>query len=804
MQHPPNSKTVQVQNPHLILNNQGQLLSSLPLTQDYHVLGRDPQQVDLVVPDTWSVVSRTQACLRRQGNDYTICDGDGTNPSSNKLFINNRVITPNDSYSLRNGDEVKIGQDSRNWVIISYYNPSNLEITSKPTQTSISLLNRSVVLGRDAGATLQLDAPTVSRRHAVIDQDSQGQYILHDHSSNGVFVNGQRVNGAAVLPQNCLIRIVPYSFKLQKDELILIDQGDHIRLDVEKVVKVVKNRKQESITILNEISLPIEPSQFVALVGGSGAGKSTLMRTLLGIEKTTSGTVYLNGEALHKNFNIYRTQIGYVPQQDIVHRDLTVREVLWFAAKLRLPPDINLGEIIDKTLGEIELSDRQNTLVRELSGGQLKRVSIGVELLADPKLFFLDEPTSGLDPGLDKKMMQLLKKLSSEGRTVVLVTHATTNINLCDRLAFLGKGGYLCYFGTPTGAMNFFNITTGDFADIYIQLESQEMVIQESKRFHNPNSKDYIKYVQSCLSQIPIPNENQLPQQVKAPIWRQLVILTQRYLKLILGDKVNLILALLTAPVGIGLITLALGNQDPLILPQVNLFNVAAKSAPLALKVLFVFTCASLWVGLSSSLQEIVKETPIYLRERLVNLRLISYLLSKVTVLGGLALLQSLLITLVILLGFKSPESHLMPWFLGAYITTFLTLFASFSLGLMISASVKNSTQANSALPIILLPQIIFSGVLFTIDNAGKYISWLMLSRWSIGGYGTLIGIKKMIEKAEKLNDFKVDLPFVDTNLVYDLSWRNLLVNWGVLGLHSGIYLAVAYIIQKRKDIQFK
>jgi ABC-type multidrug transport system permease subunit len=145
-----------------------------------------------------------------------------------------------------------------------------------------------------------------------------------------------------------------------------------------------------------------------------------------------------------------------------------------------------------------------------------------------------------------------------------------------------------------------------------------------------------------------------------------------------------------------------------------------------------------------------------------------------------------------------------MPWFLGAYVTTFLTLFASFSLGLMISASVKNSTQANSALPIILLPQIIFSGVLFTIDNAGKYISWLMLSRWSIGGYGTLIGIKTMIEKAEKLNDFKVDLPFVDTNLVYDLSWRNLLVNWGVLGLHSGMYLAVAYIIQKRKDIQFK
>jgi ABC-type transport system involved in multi-copper enzyme maturation permease subunit len=208
-----------------------------------------------------------------------------------------------------------------------------------------------------------------------------------------------------------------------------------------------------------------------------------------------------------------------------------------------------------------------------------------------------------------------------------------------------------------------------------------------------------------------------------------------------------------------------------------------------------------LWVGLSSSLQEIVKETPIYLRERLVNLRLISYLLSKVAVLGGLALGQSLLITLVICLGFKSPEAYLMSWFVGAYITTFLTLFASFSLGLMISASVKNSTQANSALPMILLPQIIFSGVLFTIENAGKYLSWLMLSRWSIGAYGTLIGIEKMLDKAQELNTLKADLPFQDPNHVYDLSLNNLLINWGVLGLHSLIYLLVAYIVQKRKDV---
>jgi ABC-type multidrug transport system ATPase subunit/pSer/pThr/pTyr-binding forkhead associated (FHA) protein/ABC-type multidrug transport system permease subunit len=795
-------KTVQIQDPYLIINNQGNILPSFLLTKDYHRLGRDSSQVDLLLPSAWTMISRVQACLRKEGNSYRIYDGDGTNPSSNKLFINNRVITPHNGHLLHDGDEIKIGQNSQNWITINYYNSSQITAFRKPQQKSLSLLNRSVVLGRDPTSTLPLDAPTISRRHAVIDKNSQGQYILHDYSSNGVFVNGQKVNGSAILTSGCQIRLAPYTFTLQKDDLVLVDQGEYVRLDVRDIVQVVYGKNKQPLTIINRVSFPVEPAQFIALVGGSGAGKSTLMQILLGMQKPRDGMVYLIGEDLRKNFNIYRQQIGYVPQTDIIHRDLTVKEVLYFAAKLRLPKDLEVEEVIAKTLEEIELSDRQNTLVKELSGGQIKRVSIGVELLADPKLFFLDEPTSGLDPGLDKKMMQLLKKLAQEGRTIVLVTHATQNIQLCDRLAFLGKGGYLCYFGTPAGAMKFFNITSGDFADIYIRLESQEAVIQASQRFHNPHSQDYKKYIQDCLHQPPAdtPNPYPTPQKAQAPLWRQMGILTQRYYRLILADKLSLIWALLTAPLGISLITLTLGKQAPLIIPESLNFNEVAKAAPLALKVLFVFTCASVWVGLSSSLQEIVKEIPIYLRERLVNLRLGAYLLSKVVVLGGLALVQSFLITLVIALRFASPESYLMPWFLGVYITTFLTLFASLNLGLMVSACVKNSSQANSILPIILLPQIIFSGVLFNIEKGANYLAWLMLSRWSIGAYGTLVGIEKFIKKAQEVNSYQAPLPFNDSQGVYDLSWQNLLINWGVLGVHSLCYLGITYLVQKRKD----
>ena len=213
----------------------------------------------------------------------------------------------------------------------------------------------------------------------------------------------------------------------------------------------------------------------MALVGGSGAGKSTLMKTLLGIEPTTSGTVFLNGDDLRRNFDLYRTQIGYVPQDDIVHADLTVEEVLTYACQLRLPPDTNISTVVDHTLEQIKLEHVRHTFIRDLSGGQRKRVSIGVELLADPKLFFLDEPTSGLDPGLDKEMMKLLRELADQGRTIILVTHATANLEVCNRIAFMGRGGRLCCLWLISQeALDFFEMPAVDFkyfADIYLKLD---------------------------------------------------------------------------------------------------------------------------------------------------------------------------------------------------------------------------------------------------------------------------------------------------------------------------------------------
>ncbi len=797
------SKTVLAHLPSIILrNNQGEILGPFELKKDIHRLGRNPEKADLIIPETknWMMVSGCQASFIKEGNDYRIYDGDQVKTSSNRLFLNNTLIKPNEGLLLEDGMEISIGMVVSNHIVITYSNPNNNQPLKPLTKTSVSLKQKSVVIGRDPQANLCLDAPTISRDHAIIDSNNQGQYILTDRSRNGVFVNGQKVTNQAILANGSTIRIGPYTLILQGDNLVIADTGDNIRLDAKNLHRVVKDKQGKKITLLTDISFPINPGQFVVIVGGSGAGKSTLMRTLLGLEPVDNGMVELNGEDLRKNINIYRNLIGYVPQYDIVHPNLTVKEVLYYAAKLRLPSDINIAQESEKVLKQIGLKERENTLVKNLSGGQLKRVSMGVELLADPKLFFLDEPTSGLDPGLDKKMMELLKDLSQEGRTIILVTHTTLNIHLCDRLVFLGKGGNLCYFGPPQEAITFFGLNNNNFADIYVHLEDKNKVEEEAERFKNDTSF-HEQYISQYLVQASTKSQKQSnPKKVKISFFQQSSILCQRYFQLLLRDPLNIGLSLVTAPLGIIAMRIALSDTIP--------FNLTDKNHPtfatLSLKVLFVFTCAAIWVGLASSLQEIIKEAKIYQRERLVNLGIGSYLASKLAILGILGFLQSLLISLTILVCFKAPESNQLAWLLGTEITLFLTLFSTISLGIMVSAFVKNITQANSSLPILLLPQIIFSGVLFTMTGIGKLLSWLMISRWSVGALGSLVDIPSMIPEAPPISPVNpnpvpitVDIP----TEVYAPNSNNLLTNWGFLLLHSLIYWGLTYILQKRKDI---
>ena len=290
------------------------------------------------------------------------------------------------------------------------------------------------------------------------------------------------------------------------------------------------------------------------------------------------------------------------------------------------------------------------------------------------------------------------------------------------------------------------------------------------------------------------------PQKVKISFFQQFSILSQRYFQLLIRDPLNIGLSLVTAPLGIIAMRIALSDKIP--------FNFTDENDPtfatLSLKVLFVFTCAAIWVGLASSLQEIIKEAKIYQRERLVNLENLPYLASKVGVLGILVFLQSLLISLTIFICFNSPESNLLAWVLGTEITIFLTSFSTISLGIMVSAFVNNITQANSSLPLLLLPQIIFSGVLFKMTGIGKLLSWLMISRWSVGALGSLVDIPSLIPEAQPISPLNPNPVLINVDIpteVYSANSSNLLINWNLLLLHSLIYWIVTYMLQKRKDI---
>ncbi|MDG2989360.1 ATP-binding cassette domain-containing protein [Candidatus Synechococcus calcipolaris G9] len=831
----PPSKTLLHQEPcpHIELHHRSEILR-FQLTNPEHRLGRDPTWADLSIPDLpqWSVVSSRHALLRKESQGYRLIDGDGQRRSTNGLFYQKTCVDLDQGLMLTEPMELEIGQDPQNLIRLHYIpaDPLQPDPPPQPGQRRLDFNQMPawpIILGRDPGPgynTFALDSATVSRHHADIDRTGAGLYILRDRgSTNGTYVNDQKINGPHTLNQGDKIKIGPFVLVYYNHSLELVDQGERIRLDAQNLQRRITIAQQERM-ILTNVSIVIEPRQLVAIVGGSGTGKSTLMGALLGIVPLTSGLVLLNGSNLQQNFDTYRAEIGYVPQEDIIHSGLTVEEVLRYACKLRLPPDTQPQEIqgvIGRVLEQVKLTAVKGNLVAQLSGGQRKRVSIAVELLANPKLFFLDEPTSGLDPGLDKELMGLLRNLANQGRTIVLVTHATSNIEGCDRLVFMGRGGRLCYFGPPAEAMPFFNLPDRDwkyFADIYLTLEQgtteaerQRTAFDWSERFRA--SHLYQTYIGDRLSMgnqgestatfAAVSSEARaMPPQgkdrslgLRPHVWHQLLTLCQRQWQLLRRDRLSLAVNLLSAPLAILFIVLALDSQ-----PFAPQENTDLMQAPQALRVLFVFTCAGLWVGLASSAQTIIRETHIYGRERLANLSVFAYLGSKIGVASGVAIVQSLMITLAVMVGFSFPAPSLIPWPLGVMITTFLTLLASISLGLFISSAVKNVDQASKVLPPILLPQIIFSGVLFKLSGPVAILSWLMIGRWSVGAYGSLVNVNALVPEQPDFALYEPPpLPF-DPSPVYDPTWGNLFLNWGLLLIHTLVYLSLTLIQQWRKE----
>src|SRR5579883_2957376 len=698
---------------------------TIPINKPVINIGRDPSN-DLVINEL--VVSGFHAQVVREGNQLVfIHPHPQRGQTLNGIIYQGRHIPGNQQFRkvLTRGDFFRIGDEHGTLVTIAYNDGSGAAQEALPEMRPIPLGAPVLTLGRLPDNTVVLNHPQVSGHHARLEQIQGGYRVVDLNSTNHVYVNGQRISNQALRPGD-EIRIGPFKLLYTGTQLTQHDESGGVRIDALHLVKEGNN----SVILLDDISIAIPPRKFVALVGGSGAGKSTLMDALNGLRPAHKGLVLYNGRDYYKNLAAFSTQLGYVPQDDIIHRDLTVERALYYTAKMRLPDDFTEEQIqqrIDEVLDDVEMKFRRKLLVSKLSGGQRKRVSIALELLANPSVFFLDEPTSGLDPGLDRKMMFLLRKLADKGHTIVLVTHATNNINTCDYICFLCQGGRLAYFGPPEEAKTYFGKT--DFAEIYSALEptddDPDIPAKAEAKFRN--SPEFKKYVDEQLRQGPAGQvavaqpTGTIKQPKRGNPRKQFWLLSQRYLELLWNDRGNFLILILQAPI-IGLILMFLTasatfNPSTLVtcplhspVPDtvhnrsscqnyVNFFNtqqgqffmqergytsvndavqhfIQPLSGGDAQKTLFIIAFAAVMFGCINGAREIVKESPIYRRERTVNLGIAPYMFSKIAVLGVLCLIQSAV--LVLMINAKAPfqTSIFLPPIVEIYITAALTSLA--------------------------------------------------------------------------------------------------------------------------------
>jgi ABC transport system ATP-binding/permease protein len=793
-----------------------------PIEKDRFIIGRGPE-ADLRVPENLRFVSGRHAEIQKREAGYFVRDLNSTNGT----LVNNQPLQPDKEYAIGNESIIRIGDEDYGVSVgFTFFNPigTSEAVTGfvQAAQATQLAQTKMLLIGRLPNCDLVLDSPEVSRRHAIIRQISEAYSIEDLDSSNGTYVNDERIKQAQ-LHEGDLIQISKYRLLFQGG-LLVPYQSSGMRLDASNLTRDVKTRNGPR-RILDNIDLSILPREFVAVVGGSGAGKSTLLNALIGVRRG-GGEVKLNGHDFYKELESFRSQLGYVPQSDILHTSLTVEKALDYAARLRLPSSLIPEERkrrIEAVLDTVAMNTEaiRRTRISDLSGGQRKRVSIAAELLADPKLIYLDEATSGLDPGLEKKMMHTLRRMADEGRTVVLITHATDNIVQTDHVAFLSEGK-LVYFGPSEEALKFFEVD--EFADIYERIDHKGgewlQVFKEKKpEYHNK----YILSRQANLGKAP---KRALPKVGFGigDFFRQLLVLTQRSLSVMFSDPITLFLMLLLFPVTATL-QLVIAKPDILtgnlaiLADPVNAARTMLESYtpfPHTNTFVFVMGLEAVLTGLFVPSNDLVKERTIYLRERMVNLKVLPYLLNKVLIYSVFVVIQVALYLLILSFGVDYPDKGL--YFNGTlelFITLYLTMMAGISFGLIISAVSSSTEMAIYILTMLLFFQFFFAGAVFDLrGNRFEPMSYLSTTRWSLTALGVTIGMDEIAESTILCNEVPGNpldpdsaletvcfhYPDAKDDLRLDYEDSQLLRSWTVLIGMSLLFLTVTWFLIRRVD----
>jgi ABC-type multidrug transport system ATPase subunit len=618
----------------------------------------------------------------------------------------------------------------------------NLALGERPHHT-LAFEGEFLVLGRDPDCDVVLDYPMVSWRHARLRRSGDRITIEDLGSTNGTYVNGGRISGTVPIAIEDLIGLGSYTLRLTG--LGTLEQRDYrgnVTIEARNVSIELPGRR---LRIIDDVSMTVLPGELVGVMGSSGAGKTTLLSALNGYLWPSSGAVLFNDQVLHANYGRFRMHIGYVPQDDIMHRDLTVREALYYSARLRLPGDMSDREIhqrIGEVLEQLEIPDVRDKVIgsperKTLSGGQRKRVNLAMELLTDPIVLFLDEPTSGLSSTDALVVMDRLRKLADQGKTILVTIHqpSTRVFDLMDDLVVLSKEprspdpARLVYFGPARESARFFDCdaeaSSEPVPDRVLSALEPGTTASWVARF--AASRYHRIYVEE--RRVPGPASPQAAQRAEpsgGAAFAQWWTLLRRGFTIKRRDTWNVGILLAQAPIVAVLLALVFGGQ---------MGGSEPDASTAVAVVLFLMAVAAIWFGCSNSAREIVAEWAIYHRERMVNLRLLPYIGSKLALLSGLCLVQCSLLLLIVEVGCGRRSSP--PSLLQQLLLLLLAAVIGVAVGLLVSAASRTSEVAISLVPLIVLPMVILGGSMQPLHKMPGYMQTVasaMPSRWEFEG----------------------------------------------------------------------
>ncbi len=618
-------------------------------------------------------------------------------------------------------------------------------VDRRPT-SRMPLPAKALRIGRGPDNDLVLSDLNVSRHHAQLRKSPAGSYEIVDLGShNGSFVNGQRVS-SQVLTEHDLVSIGSSTFRLKDGELRQFVDDGNITFTAQDLVVTVSGGK----VLLDHVTFPIPEKCLLGVIGPSGAGKSTLLGALTGMRPATTGTVLYDNRDLYQNYNELRYRIGLVPQESVLHTQLTARRALQYSAELRFPADTKPPERdgrVDEVMGELGLTKHANTRADRLSGGQLKRVNVAQELLTKPSLLFLDEPTSGLDPGLDKSVMEQMRDLAHDGRTVIVVTHSVDNLDTCDRLLVLVPGGRIAYYGPPEEGLAYF--AQARWAEVF---QAFERYPDRDWAAEYAASPAYAQYVLGRPRPAQVPNSQELaanPPPQRRGAFRQMTTLTRRYVRVIASDRGYLTF--------MALLPILLGALIYLVPAAKGLAGLPGTNPDAGTLLLILVICACL-AGMASSVRELVKERSIFARERAAGLASGAYLVSKLLVLGVISIGQS---AVLVLIGVSWRPIHTPGAFLTAVPLAELILgiamlaVASMCLGLFVSALVSTSEKAMPFLVLFTMIQVVLSGFVVPLaHNPGlSGLAMIAPSRWGLAAVASTVNLNVISPRLGGITD---------------------------------------------------